>query len=265
MKMVAAARLRRAEERASSARPYVDRLQSFLDGFTLDPESVPHELAEVRAVSRVGLLAITSDKGLCGAFNTNMFKPADKFLDEHGRNKVKIYMVGRKGWDHYKRHKDLNIVETWRDVDQSVDPREVKDIANRVCGDFVSGEIDELYVLYAKYKSPAVCYPTVMKMLPVTAQEKDEEDTHHIADIIFMPSPEAILEILFPKYIYTRIMVSLAESFASEQGQRMVAMTNATDNAAEMVRNLTLTFNKVRQAAITKEISEIVGGAEALK
>lgn len=265
MKMVAAARLRRAEERANSARPFVDRLQHFMDGFTTDPENVPHELARVRDVSRVGLLVMTSDRGLCGGFNTNLFKEAKKFLEEHNPNKVNVYVVGKKGRDHYKRNPAINVVATFLDLDQNIAHREVKAISDRVSQDFVSGEIDELYLLYARFKSPAVCYPTVIKLLPITAEEKSEEEQQgHISDIIFMPSPEAILNILFPKYLYTRVMVSLAETFASEQGQRMVAMTNATDNAKEMVRVLTLTFNKVRQAAITREIAEIVGGAEAL-
>ena len=265
MKMVAAARLRRAEERANSARPFVERLQHFLDGFTTDPENVPHELARVRDVSRIGLLMMTSDRGLCGGFNSNLFKEGKKFLEEHGYDKTNVYIVGKKGRDHYKRNPAVNVVETFTDMDQSIEHREVKAITDRVASDFISGEIDELYLLYAKFKSPAVCIPTVIKLLPITAQEKSEEEQdRHISDIIFMPSPEAILNILFPKYLYTRVMVSLAETFASEQGQRMVAMTNATDNAKEMVRVLTLTFNKVRQAAITREIAEIVGGAEAL-
>lgn len=267
MKMVAAARLKRAEDRANNARPFVERLQEFLDGFTLDPESVPHPLAEVRDVSRIGLLIMTSDRGLCGAFNTNLFKECEKFLKEHGKSKTRMYIVGRKGNDHFKRDHEINIVANIRDLDQKIDPREVKALTDRVSKDFLEKEIDELYLLYAKYKSPAVCYPTVIKLLPITAEKKpdEQEQQRHIADLIFMPSPEAILEILFPKYLYTRVMVSLAETFASEQGQRMVAMTNATENAKEMVRALTLRFNKVRQAAITKEISEIVGGAEALK
>jgi F-type H+-transporting ATPase subunit gamma len=264
MKMVAAARLRRAEERANNARPFVDRLQHFLDGFMTDPENVPHELARVRDVSRIGLLMMTSDRGLCGGFNSNLFKEAKKFLDEHGTDKVDVYMVGKKGRDHYKARNDIKIVETYLDMDQNIEHREVKAITDRVSRDFINGEIDELYLLYAKFKSPAVCIPTIIKLLPITTQEKTEDADRHIADIIFMPSPEAILNILFPKYLYTRVMVSLAETFASEQGQRMVAMTNATDNAKEMVRVLTLTFNKVRQAAITREIAEIVGGAEAL-
>ena len=270
MKMVAAARLRRAEERANSARPYVEKLQHFLDTFMSDPDRIPHPLAQVRGVSRVGLLVMTSDRGLCGAFNTNLFKECDKFLREHGKAKTWMYIVGRKGFDHYKRDHDLNIVETIRALDQKIDPREVRALTERVSRDFLGKEIDELYLLYSRYKSPAVCYPTVIKLLPITSEkkgEKTEQDQKErsASDLIFLPSPEAILEILFPKYLYTRVMVSLAETFASEQGQRMVAMTNATENAKEMVRALTLRFNKVRQAAITKEISEIVGGAEALK
>lgn len=267
MKMVAAARLRRAEDRVKAARPYIERLQHFLDNITFDPGKVPHPLAEKRYVRHTGVLLMTSDRGLCGAFNANLFKEADKFIKGIGSDKVTLYVMGRKGFDHYKRT-SLNIEDKFLNMDQAIAHREVKEINNKIADDFLDEKIDELYLIFSAYKSPAVCKPTVMKILPIVAQEdqgEHGEGRHTLADVILQPSSEAILETLFPKLLFSRILVSIAETFASEQGQRMVAMTTATDNAAEMVSSLTLQFNKVRQAAITKEISEIVGGAEAIK
>jgi F-type H+-transporting ATPase subunit gamma len=263
MKMVAAARLRRAEDRAKAARPYADLLQSFFDGFTIDPDNIPHPLAEVRnPIRRTGLLVITSDRGLCGSYNSNIIREAMNWAKSHDQEKVRLYIVGNKGNMFFKRQ-PWKINKVFPNLSPSLEFREMKGVADSVAGDFISGEIDDLKLLFSKYVSPAVCRQTLMPLLPIRAEQKEGKKEH--ADFIYEPSPEAILEILFPKYLMTRIVAAIADSMASEQGQRMVAMTNATDNAEEMVKMLTMKYNKARQAAITREISEIVGGSEALE
>jgi F-type H+-transporting ATPase subunit gamma len=271
MKMVAAARLRRAEERACAARPYAERLQGFMDVLFTDSDSVPHPLAEPHpTVKRVGLLLITSDRGLCGAYNTNIIRQAQKFVNDHGNDNTSLFLVGRKGFDYFRRRQG-NIVKPFIGLDPALVYREIKDISDTVANAFLEGQVDQVSLAYSRYVSPAVCRPIVLPLLPLAAKPEPEgkpgedEKKKDQVDFIFQPSPQAILEDLFPKYFHTKLVLALAESFASEQGQRMVAMTTATDNAAEMIDKLTLYYNKVRQAAITKEISEIVGGAEALK
>ncbi len=264
MKMVAAARLRRAEERAKAARPYADRLQSFLDSFTIDPENLPHPLAETRwNIHNKGLVIVTSDRGLCGSYNSNILREAAKWVKENDAEKIKLYIVGNKGIGYFK-HRNVPIAKQFPNLDQKIDYKETKNIADTLANDFINGVVDDVDLLYSQFVSPAVCRQIMMHLLPICSAKK-EEKTDVLADFIYEPSSDAILNILFPKYLYTRIVASLADSFASEQGQRMVAMTTATDNAEEMVRALTLKYNKVRQAAITKELGEIVGGAEALE
>jgi len=268
MKMVAAARLRRAEERAQASRPYAERLQTFLNSFTIDPENLPHPLAEVRRnVRQRGLLVITSDRGLCGSYNSNILREANKWVKAHDADQIKLYIVGNKGVSFFK-HRHVTIAKQFGNLDQKLDYKEIKNIADTVANDFMNGVVDEIDLLYSQFVSPAVCRQIKMHLLPICSTDKKDDVTEKkdaLADFIYEPSPEAILNILFPKFLYTRIVASLADSFASEQGQRMVAMTTATDNAEEMVKALTLQYNKVRQAAITKELGEIVGGAEALE
>jgi F-type H+-transporting ATPase subunit gamma len=267
MKMVAAARLRRAEERAKASRPYAERLQSFLDSFTVDPDNLPHPLAEVRrTIHHKGLLVITSDRGLCGSYNSNILREANKWVKAQEQEQVKLYIVGNKGVSYFK-HRHATIAKQFCNLDQKIDYKETKNIADVIANDFMNGVIDDVDLLYSQFVSPAVCRQIKMHLLPICATKKEGEvkEKEALADFIYEPSPEAILNILFPKFLYTRIVASLADSFASEQGQRMVAMTTATENAEEMVKALTLQYNKVRQAAITKELGEIVGGAEALE
>jgi F-type H+-transporting ATPase subunit gamma len=268
MKMVAAARLRRAEERARASRPYAERLQSFLDRFTIDPENIPHPLAEVRRTIRhKGLLLITSDRGLCGSYNSNILREANKWLKENGNETTRIYIVGNKGAGYFKR-RPVTIQKIFGNIDQKIDYKETKNLSDTIANDFISGVVDDIDLLYSQYVSPAVCRQIKMHLLPICATKEFSSaaaKTGPLADFIYEPSPEAILNILFPKYLYTRIVAALADSFASEQGQRMVAMSAATSAAEDMVKVLTLKYNKARQAAITKELGEIVGGAEALE
>lgn len=264
--MVAAAKLRRAEDRAKTAKPYSDRLQSFLSRLDVGQDNIPHPLAHIRPhIRNTGIIIITSDKGLCGSFNSNIIRKAKAWLADKDESNMKVYIVGRKGVSTLKKS-GLNIEEKYINLDQSLDYKEIKGIADRVSNDFMDEKIDECYILYSLYKSPAICFPTIDRLLPVGADEGSEEnaDGAH-SEYIIEPSPEAVLKILFPKFVYTKLVMGLANSFASEHGQRMVAMTNATDAARDMVESLTLRYNKARQSAITTEISEIVGGSEALK
>lgn len=266
MKMVAAARLRRAEERVNTARPYAERLQGFIDTLFAGAQDIPHPLAEPKpAVSRIGLLLMTSDRGLCGSYNANIIRVAQHFVNDRGKDNVDLFIVGRKGNDYFRR-RGYKIEANFIGLDPSLVYREIKGVSDTVSNAFLSDKVGQVFIAYSRYVSPAVCRPGVYNLLPISREDiSGDKKEQTIADIIYQPSPTEILETLFPKYLYTRLVVAMAESLASEQGQRMVAMTTATDNAEDMIRRLTLYYNKVRQAAITKEISEIVGGAEALK
>ncbi len=268
MKMVAASRLRKAEERANAIKPFADRLQAFLANIAVDPDNIPSNLTEVRrSIDSVGVLVMTSDKGLCGSFNSNVLRKAGEWIraqQSQGR-KVKVFIAGKKGLSYFKRMPNVEIVETYLNLDQSLNYKEIKNMVDRAVKAFEYAEVDEFHIVYMKYKSAAVSIPTEEKLLPIVADKCEGDKCDTRADFLIEPSPEAVLGILFPKFIYTKIAMSLAQSFASEQGQRMVAMTNATENARELVDSLVLKYNKARQSAITNEILEVVSGAEALE
>ena len=259
MRMVAAAKLRRAQERMEQARPYEQRLQEVINNLLPDVNRGMLDLLQVRKVNRIGYLIVTSDRGLAGAFNTNVIKKAESEIEEIGRENTDLFCIGRKGRDHFKKRDYsviLEYVEFWNELDFS---HAVK-FGNGIITHFLSGKVDEIRVVYNWFKNVGMQELRVEKLLPLYY----EGEKNHFGNRIYEPSKKEIIESLIPRHLNVEMWKYLLESFASEMAARMVAMENATENAGEMIKSLQLQFNKVRQASITTEMLEIVGGAEAL-
>ena len=259
MRMVAAAKLRRAQERMEQARPYEQRLQEVINNLLPDVNQDMLDLLQVREVKRVGFLIVTSDRGLAGAFNTNVIKKVESEIEEIGKKNTDLFCIGRKGRDHFKKRDYsvvLEYVEFWNELDF---PHAVT-FGESIISHFLSGQVDEIRVVYNWFKNLGMQELRVEKLLPLYY----EGDKNHFGDHIYEPSKKEIVESLIPRHLNVEMWKYLLESFASEMAARMVAMENATENAGEMIRSLQLQFNKARQASITTEMLEIVGGAEAL-
>ena len=259
MRMVAAAKLRRAQERMEQARPYEQRLQEVINNLLPDVNRDMLDLLLVREVKRIGYLIVTSDRGLAGAFNTNVIKKAESEIGEIGRENTDLFCIGRKGRDHFKKRDYsvvLEYVEFWNELDF---PHAVT-FGESIISHFLSGQVDEIRVVYNWFKNLGMQELRVEKLLPLYY----EGDKNHFGDHIYEPSKKEIVESLIPRHLNVEMWKYLLESFASEMAARMVAMENATENAGEMIQSLQLQFNKARQASITTEMLEIVGGAEAL-
>ena len=259
MRMVAAAKLRRAQERMEQARPYEQRLQEVINNLLPDVNRGMLDLLQVRKVNRIGYLIVTSDRGLAGAFNTNIIKKAESEIEEIGRENTDLFCIGRKGRNHFKKRDYsviLEYIEFWNELDFS---HAVK-FGNGIITHFLSGKVDEIRVVYNWFKNVAIQELRVEKLLPLYY----DGEKNHFGDHIYEPSKKEIVESLIPRHLNVEMWKYLLESFASEMAARMVAMENATENAGEMIKSLQLQFNKVRQASITTEMLEIVGGAEAL-
>ncbi|MCC6901447.1 MAG: ATP synthase F1 subunit gamma [Polyangiaceae bacterium] len=277
MKMVAGARLNRAQQRILALRPYAVKTGHVLAEVTAAAnrrleeggggvDAEPPLLAR-RPENNVLLLVITSDRGLCGAFNTNILRLAERQWREREAQgqKVQIAVIGRKGRDFFKR-RNAPVLHVFSGVWDRLDLEQARDVARVVLKPFLSSEVDSILLVYNEFKSAmtqrVVCEP--LFPLPVAAVEEAAEPTYE-REFIFEPNKEALLERLVPMYVEISVLRALLESMASELGARMTAMDSATKNAAEMIDRLTLSYNRARQAAITTELMEIIGGAEALK
>ena len=261
MKMVAAAKLRRAQEAAERARPYAGKLVEMLTEVVADLEPGAHPLLARRAEERVELLVVTSDRGLCGGYNSNLLRRAEAFMKERAAKPVALTVVGRKGLEFFRR-RSATIVAQRSNV-AAASPIEVaREIVLGVTERFVTGETDAVYLLYNRFRSMIAQVPTVTQLLPVVQPEASARPP---VEYIFEPPRGELLAKLLPRYVETLVLQALLESFASEQAARMTAMDNATNNAADMIGRLTLSMNRARQATITTELMEIVSGAEALK
>jgi F-type H+-transporting ATPase subunit gamma len=226
--------------------------------------AVQHPLLEVRTPRNVGFLIITGDRGLAGSYNSAMLRRALELLRPFDRERLKLYVVGRKGIQFFRR-RGFNVVETFSVNNTSVSFSEARDITRVVRAAFESGEIDQLFLLYTRFYTAITQKPTDLLLLPIQTPEVEEGPKLSASDYIFEPSADQLLQALLPRYLEGQVFQALLESLASEHGSRMTAMTSATDNAGKMITSLTLQLNRARQAGITREISEIVGGAEALK
>jgi F-type H+-transporting ATPase subunit gamma len=261
MKMVAAAKLRRAQERMMAARPYAAGLRKVLASISTRVDVNQHPLlAEREQEKKVLLLVVAADRGLAGAFNTNVLRAAQNAIAEKGWDEVELVPIGRKAFDFYKR-RTIPIRRQPLHVYQALSLETAREISKGLSDDFLSGEFDAVYIVYNEFKSVIAQRVVVERILPL--EKTWVEDSVPAIDYIYAPSAEVILSDLLPKHIEFQLYRVLLESAASEQGARMTAMESATKNASEMISHLTLTYNRIRQAAITKEIIEIVSGAAA--
>ncbi len=266
MNMVAASKLRAAQTRMENFRPYAIKFMDVLKSLALRVDPKSHPLLSVRDPKKIRVMVMTSDRGLCGGFNTNIIKLTEKFMREKQSAglDVSLIPVGRKGRDFFR--KKATSVNAHADVFGKFDMSLAMHIGEDVIPSFISEEYDELYLIYSEFRSVAIQRPAVVRLLPVPSVGSEEEiEPDKRLDYIYEPSEEALLDQLLPMYIRVLIYRALLETVAGENAARMMAMDNATNNCDDLVGSLTLTFNKTRQAAITKELMDIVGGAEALK
>jgi len=267
MKMVAAAKLRRAQGRMLELRPYADKMYEVISSLGRMGDVELHPLLVKRPRKTVELLVITSDRGLCGAFNTNVLKAAAGFVKDMRSQgfEVTISAVGRKALDYHRR-RDIPLRNKWTGISGKINYDNAKTIAKDLTENYIDETTDEVYLLYSEFKSVIAQKPTVKRLLPLSGEtEGGAQAGGQVADVIFEPSPEALYERLIPKAIEIEVFRALLESQTSEEAARMTAMENASKNADEMIQRLTLVANKVRQATITRELMDIVGGVEALK
>ncbi len=263
MKMVAAARLRKAQLQAEQSRPYAEKMSEMLGSLSAAAtEKLSHPFFEKREVKNQTLVMIASDRGLCGAFNTNLIRMAEGWLSERDTGKSELVCVGRRGHLYFRRRK-WPIVSAYNEFNASLDFPMVRDLVGYLTDRFTTGQTDEIYLLYTKFYSIARVTVTLEKYLNIDRPENGESVT--AGPYIFEPDPDAIFSELLPRYTMIRLQAALADSFASEHATRMMAMTIATSNAEEMIDHLTLKYNKARQASITKDLLEVVSGAEALR
>jgi F-type H+-transporting ATPase subunit gamma len=269
MKMVAAAKLRKAQDKIIQLRPYVNKLEEILTSLTqqLSEEDENRYMSE-REVDRVLVVVIASNRGLCGAFNANVVKHTLSLVQgEYSANlrsgEIKFFTIGKKVTELLKL-KGLTVVESNNDILDNLSYQHVIPIADKLIQQYLDGEYDRIEIVYNHFKNAAVQLLTQEQFLPVKF-ETTPEAAQHPADYIYEPDHDSLIESLIPRSLRIQLFKAILDSYVAEQGARMTAMHLATDNATELLRELTLHYNKARQAAITKEILEIVSGAEALK
>jgi F-type H+-transporting ATPase subunit gamma len=262
MKTVAAAKLRRAQERMFAARPYAAGLRKVLSSVSTRVDINAHPLLQAREPERnVVVIVVTADRGLCGAFNANVIRAAQNFIREQSFEAVSVLTIGRKGGDFFKR-RPIPVRQNVM-VSQALSLGVVHEIAEGLIKDFIEEKIDGVYVVYNEFKSIIAQHVRAERLLPIARDFDDASEQQSGVDYLYEPGPEQILSDLLPKHIEFQLYRVLLESAAAEQGARMTAMEAATKNASDMIEHLTLTYNRIRQAAITKEIIEIVSGAAA--
>ncbi|NVM20760.1 MAG: ATP synthase F1 subunit gamma [Desulfobacterales bacterium] len=277
MNMVAASKLNRAQEKMQAFRPYANKFAEVLGSLAEraggDEENAPALLVPRAEVKTVDVVLMTSDRGLCGSFNSNLLVKCERFLKEKADEGIEARLIcmGKKGRDYFRRRK-ANIVGEYLGVVGARFGFNVAINAGRILiDDFLEGQADEVHMVFSEFISMARQAPTIQQLLPITSVEKadkealEKEDTGYIAEHICEPSVEELMAEMLPKQVYVQIYKGLLETSTSEHAARMAAMDNATTNCKEMVENLTLAYNKARQAAITADLMDIVGGAEALK
>lgn len=268
MKLVSAAKLRRAQHNITNMRPYAVTLKKVIANITAT-QKVTHPLMTAKdSVKRVLLVVLTSDRGLCGGFNTNIIKFADKYRLENAPKleKLDFFFIGKRGDDYFAK-RSIKSIETYFKLDKDISYGLAKGVADKLINHYLDGSYDEIRLVYNEFQSAISQVVTCETLLPIQVEKTsfDAEGSQFSKDIIFDPSPEAIVEELLKKHFSLSVYKAMSESVASEHGARMSAMENATNNAKEMINKLTLTYNKARQEKITTELTEIVSGAEAIK
>ena len=262
MKMVAAAKLRKAQDQIFSARPYAYKIDEMIRHLICQLDQIDNPLLAIRPPQRVTLVVVTSDRGLCGAFNSHIIKRTLRQIDEHRDKEVSLVCIGRKGYDFFRK-RDYPVEHRYINIFNQLDYPIAQEITAYLLKKYAQEETDLVEIVYNEFKNAIQQTIVVEKYLPLTAEEFSGEMKY--VDYIFEPDKITLLDSLLPKHLNLQTWRILLESNAAEQGARITAMESATENAGELIQDLTLHYNKARQAAITKEISEIVGGAEALK
>jgi len=266
MKMVAAARLRRAQEAIISTRPYARKLGELLRHLVTKVDVNLNPLLASRDTKKVLLVVVTADRGLCGSFNSNIIKAAINHLKTYSGLNVKMLTVGRKGSDFFGK-RNFNVTSKYPGIFNDLDFNDAREIVQEVTEGYLKGEYEKVEVIYNEFKSVIQQRIIIEQLLPIPPEEiMAKGDLHSLAqvDYIYEPSSAEIVNTILPRHLNFQVWRILLESNAAEQGARMLAMDNATENAKELIRDLTLKFNNARQASITKELLEIVSGAEAL-
>lgn len=264
MKLVSAAKLRRAQQAAVSHRSYADHLRNIIANVAARSEELPHPLMKEREGTRTLAVLLTSDRGLCGGFNSNISRATDRWVFRHKNefDSIELQYIGRKGRDYFSARPGAATnrdVEVLAPLDESTPDKTTRDITNV----FLNGEYDQVFLVYNKFLTALNQEITFERILPIEPAQLPESEA--LFDYLYEPSQEAVLDRILPAYLSARIDQAIHESVASEHGARMTAMESATKNAEEMIGRLTLEYNRARQAAITTELMEIIGGAEALK
>ena len=264
MKMVAAAKLRKSQENMEQARPYADRLSGLIDDLMDETNmSTINLLSQKEEIKNTAFIIVTADRGLAGSFNTNIIKKVEKEIKQYTKESVKLFCIGKKGYEYFSKQGytvEKYYIDFWNNLKFNI----ATDIGKDIIESFTNNKVDEVKVIYNYFKNVATQETKFERFLPIISKEVENDNTKKSIELLYEPSEKELLELLIPKHLNTQIWKYLLESFASEQGARMIAMENATENAGDMISELTLEFNKARQTAITTEMLEIVGGAEAL-
>ncbi len=265
MKMVAAARLRRVQMRVTAGKPYSEKMRQLVGTLGRAAGQIEHPLLQQREGGAIGFVLITSDKGLCGSYNGNIIRRGSNFVKEHQDRGVKMITIGKKGSDFFRR-RGYDIHAAFAQIGVAATMAEVATIADALTGFFLDGTVNEVYIGYTEFVTTIQQRPTIRKFLPIEPpQSAAAAPREGEIEYLFEPPAEQLLATLLPRYVNSQVYQMLLECVASEFGARMTAMSNATENAGELVKTLELTYNKARQASITKELLEVVSGAEALR
>ena len=269
--MVAAAKLRRVQERVQKGKPYANTMAELVGALAPNVKDFSHPLLTVRDVSRVLVVVIAGDKGLCGAYNSNILRLGHRFLDaqiaQFGAGNVQLVTIGKKAGEYFNK-RGYKPVQHFGGIGPETPYEQIRAVSNTLTGLFASGQVDEVHICYSEFVSPLVQRPQNVKFLPIEPPAVDETATGNASgassQFIFEPKVEELLGVLLPRYVETRVYQLLMEATASEFGARMTAMSNATKNAGEQIDWRTLLANRTRQAGITRELLDIIGGVEAL-
>ncbi|MDH7482249.1 MAG: ATP synthase F1 subunit gamma [Armatimonadota bacterium] len=262
LKLVSAARLQRVQSKVAEGRPYAREMHSLIADLSAVGAQVSHPLLEVREPVNIGVLVITSDRGMAGGYSTNVIRKVDTLIKPYGKEHVKLVIVGRRANVYYVK-RGYDIVSFLPMPTSEITFAEARQIGREIMSLFETKQVDVVYIVYTRFYSAVRQQVTELQLLPVRPQSNDEREEQ--IEYIFEPPPEALFASLLPRYVNNQIYQAMLESLASEHAARMTAMTLATDNAEDMISDLTVQYNRARQAAITKELTEIVSSAEAVK
>jgi F-type H+-transporting ATPase subunit gamma len=265
MKMVSAAKLRRAQDAVVAARPYANKLQQVLGSLALREEAQAHPLLMERGKGRALIVLLTSDRGLCGGYNGNVSKAAERFIraNEQGFANYDLMIIGKKGRDFLRSRAGMNIVKVYENVTGKITYATAQLIGEEIVSQYTAETYDAVFLIFNAFQSAMTQIVTVDQLLPVVPMTVDEDT--HVSEYLYEPGRSEVLTAILPKNVEVQIFRGLLESSASEHGARMSAMDSASKNASEMIGKLTLIYNRARQAAITKELMEIISGAESIK